>query len=95
MLEAKCYQLDFDIAATKKDANDLTDEQINSIVTAFKEVTRLNEEINNLHETITLIHAAIAVETARKVYTEDQIHNTYEPRVLHISNLIEKKVIIC
>lgn len=93
MLEDKCYQLDFKIAALSGTANGLTQQQIDSMVEAFKEIRVLQNDIESLEHTITLVHQAVADNISKNIENEDEIRKIYEPRFIFLAKSIQTKVL--
>ena len=73
--------------------NGLSQEEIKSMSASFKEIKKLDEEIENVEHTITLVHNAIAENISKKVHDADNIKDLYEPRLVHLTNLVKQKVI--
>ena len=92
ILEAKCYQLDFQLAALSGCGNGLSQEQVDSMIRAFEEIRQLQKEIQDVENTITLVYQAIAENISRNAENEEQIKATYEPRLVYLSKKIETKV---
>ena len=92
MLERRCYDIDFTIAAVTCKAIGLTEEQVNSMKSAFHEIERLRDEILDLECTITMVHDAAAEYIAKDPENEKNIQKIYEIRFLHLAKLIESKV---
>ena len=92
MLETCCYELDFKVAALTGNGNGLSEDQIKSMSATFKEIRKIDEDIENVEHTITLVHNAIAQNIAIAEHTVDHIHKVYEPRLIHLANLIKIKV---
>ena len=93
ILEAKCYELDFQLAALSGHGNGLTEEQVNSMKKAFLDIRQLQEEIEDTEHTITLVYHAIAENIAKNEDNEEEIKAIYEPRLIHLAKKIETKVI--
>ena len=84
--------MDFKIAASSGLANGLTAQQINSMIVAFGRIRELESNLEDIDETITIIHQAIASNIAKNEENEEEIKNIYEPRLLHYAKLYETKV---
>ena len=61
------------------------------MVTGFEEIRRIDSEIQNLDDTLSLIHNAIAENIAKGTRNVDEVHRTFEPRIPHLAGIIEKK----
>lgn len=91
MLETRCYELDFKVAAMTGDGNGLSEDQMKTMTNSFKEIRRIDEEIENLEHTVTLVHNAIAENIARGEHNIDEVHKIYEPRLIHLANVMKQK----
>ena len=94
ILEAKCYELDFQLAALSGHGSGLTEEQVNSMKKAFLDIRQLQEEIEDTEHTITLVYPAIAENIAKDEENEEEIKAIYEPRLVYLAKKIETKVFI-
>ena len=65
ILEAKCYEVYFQLAALSDCVSRLTEEQVNSMMRAFQDIPQLQEEIEDTEYTITLVYHAIAENIAK------------------------------
>ena len=93
LLENNCYQLDFKIAAMTGDGSGLNEEQVKLMTSSFKEIKKIEEEIINDEETITLVHTAIAENIAQDPENEATIKQVYEPRLVHLAKKVKDKVL--
>lgn len=93
ILETKCYEIDFKVAGMTGNGNGLSLEQIKSMSASFKEIRTLDEEIENVEHTVTLVHNAVAENISKNPDDAEKIQNLYEPRLIHLTNLIKQKVI--
>ena len=93
LLENNCYQLDLKIAAMTGDGSGLNEEQVKLMTSSFKEIKKIEEEIINDEETITLVHTAIAENIAQDPENEATIKQVYEPRLVHLAKKVKDKVL--
>ena len=93
LLENNCYQLDFKIAAMTGDGSGLNEEQVKLMTSSFKEIKKIEEEIINDEETITLVHTAIAENIAQDPENEATIKQVYEPRLVHLAKKVKDKLL--
>ena len=94
ILESKCYEIDFKVAGMTGNANGLSKENIESMSRAFKDIRRLDEEIETTEHTITFVHNAIVENISKNPDDAENIQKIYEPRLIHLTNLIKQKVIL-
>ena len=58
----------------------------------WEEITLLKQQIRDFDRTINLVHDAIAQNIAKGPEHEKDIRAVYELRLLHLSDLVDKKV---
>ena len=98
ILEAKCYELDFQLAVLSGRGSGLTDELVESMKKAFQDIRQLQKEIEDTELTVTLVYQKIFLKTNKNIEDiiifEDQIKAIYEPRLVYLAKIIETKVSI-
>ena len=63
------------------------------MVEAFKEIRVLQNDIESLEHTITLVHQAVADNISKNIENEDEIRKIYEPRFIFLAKSIQTKVL--
>ena len=59
---------------------------------AFSEIKQLRKNIEDLENTVALVHDAVAENISKNPGNEENIRKIYEPRLILLGKLIETKV---
>ena len=95
MLEDRCHLLDIQLAANMAKTNDSIDQAgFDSYVATQSQIRNLEYLVTDYHHKINLVHEAINSAILFEPEKEEQIRELYAPRLIHLNNKMNEKVIL-